>query len=245
MTSTKRLRIFAGPNGSGKTTLIKIVNDLHVHLGIYINADEIKIELDSQHFLDFNQYKLTLDIDHLKNSLQQSTFYISNEGEKLSAGLTAMNNFLFLDNVALKDNLLPLFLADYIRSILLTTCNKFTFETVMSHPSKLDFIRLAKSLGFRIYLYFVSLEDPIMNIARVEARVRQGGHDVPKEKIVNRYERTMNLLLDAIKLVDRAYLFDNSSTHPILFATSQHDEISMVNEEFAPDWFRKYVIDKL
>ena len=64
MTSTKRLRIFAGPNGSGKTTLIKIVNDLHVHLGIYINADEIKIELDSQHFLDFNQYKLTLDIDH-------------------------------------------------------------------------------------------------------------------------------------------------------------------------------------
>jgi len=245
MTSTKRLRIFAGPNGSGKTTLIKIVNDLHVHLGIYINADEIKIELDSQHFLDFNQYKLTLDIDHLKNSLQQSTFYISNEGEKLSAGLTAMNNFLFLDNVALKDNLLPLFLADYIRSILLTTCDKFTFETVMSHPSKLDFIRLAKSLGFRIYLYFVSLEDPIMNIARVEARVRQGGHDVPKEKIVNRYERTMNLLLDAIKLVDRAYLFDNSSTHPILFATSQHDEISMVNEEFAPDWFRKYVIDKL
>ena len=245
MTSTKRLRIFAGPNGSGKTTLIKIVNDLHVHLGIYINADEIKIELDSQHFLDFNQYKLTLDIDHLKNSLQQSTFYISNEGEKLSAGLTAMNNFLFLDNVALKDNLLPLFLADYIRSILLTICDKFTFETVMSHPSKLDFIRLAKSLGFRIYLYFVSLEDPIMNIARVEARVRQGGHDVPKEKIVNRYERTMNLLLDAIKLVDRAYLFDNSSTHPILFATSQHDEISMVNEEFAPDWFRKYVIDKL
>ena len=245
MTSTKRLRIFAGPNGSGKTTLIKIVNDLHVHLGIYINADEIKIELDSQHFLDFNQYKLTLDIDHLKNSLQQSTFYISNEGEKLSAGLTAMNNFLFLDNVALKDNLLPLFLADYIRSILLNTCDKFTFETVMSHPSKLDFIRLAKSLGFRIYLYFVSLEDPIMNIARVEARVRQGGHDVPKEKIVNRYERTMNLLLDAIKLVDRAYLFDNSSTHPILFATSQHDEISMVNEEFAPDWFRKYVIDKL
>jgi len=156
-----------------------------------------------------------------------------------------MNNFLFLDNVALKDNLLPLFLADYIRSILLNTCDKFTFETVMSHPSKLDFIRLAKSLGFRIYLYFVSLEDPIMNIARVEARVRQGGHDVPKEKIVNRYERTMNLLLDAIKLVDRAYLFDNSSTHPILFATSQHDEISMVNEEFAPDWFRKYVIDKL
>ena len=245
MTSTKRLRIFAGPNGSGKTTLIKLVNDLHVHLGIYINADEIKIELDSQYFLDFTKYELTLDIDHLKNSLRRSSFYISNESEKLSAGLTAMNNCLYLDSVALKDHKLSLFLADYIRSILLNTCDKFTFETVMSHPSKLDFIRLAKSLGYRIYLYFVSLEDPILNIARVEARVRQGGHDVPIDKIADRYERTMNLLLDAIKLVDRAYLFDNSSTHPILFATSQQNEISLVNSEYAPDWFQKYVIDKL
>jgi len=115
----------------------------------------------------------------------------------------------------------------------------------MSHPSKLDFIRFAKSRGYRIYLYFVSLEDPILNIARVEARVRQSGHDVPSDKIVERYFRTMNLLLDAIKLVDRAYLFDNSSTHPKLFAISQHDEISLIDTNYVPFWFQKYVINKL
>jgi len=245
MTSVKRLRIFAGPNGSGKSTLIKLVNELHVHLGVYVNADEIKVELDNLHFLDFNKYTVTLEIDHLKRSLHQSSFYLSTESEELSTCFSVMNNCLHIDSSVIKDNKLPSFLADYIRSLLLTICDKFTIETVMSHSSKLDFIRLAKSLDYRIYLYFVSLEDPIMNIARVEARVRQGGHDVPTDKIVDRYERTMNFLLDAIKLVDRAYLFDNSSTHPKLFATSQHDEISLINSDYVPGWFQKYVIDKL
>ena len=84
-----------------------------------------------------------------------------------------------------------------------------------------------------------------MNIARVEARVKLGGHDVPKDKIVDRYERTMNFLLDAIKLVDKAYLFDNSSTNPKLFATSQNDKITLVDSDYFPIWFQKYVIDKL
>ena len=42
----KRLRIFAGPNGSGKSTIIKVVTDAGVHLGLYINADEYKKELN-------------------------------------------------------------------------------------------------------------------------------------------------------------------------------------------------------
>ena len=241
----KRLRIFAGPNGSGKSTLVKIVDDLHVHLGVYVNADELKIELDRFQFLNFDKYEVTLDISHLKTSLQQSSFYLSIESEMLSEGLTSNGNCLNVDRVVVEDNKFPLFLADYIRLLLLATCERFTFETVMSHPSKLDFIRLAKSQGFRVYLYFVSLEDPIMNIARVKARVKQGGHDVPTDKIVNRYERTMNLLLDAIKLVDRAYLFDNSTTESKLVATSQNDEISLVDSNFVPGWFKKFVIDKL
>lgn len=245
MTSIKRLRIFARPNGSGKSTLVKVVSDLHVHLGVYVNADDIKIELDREHFLDFNNYAVVLNIAHLKTSLNHSSFYVSTEGDILSEGLTEMNNCLLINGQVLSDNKFPLFLTDYIRLLLLNTCDKFTFETVMSHSSKLDYIRIAKSLGYRIYLYFVSLEDPILNIARVEARVRQGGHNVPTDKIIVRYERTMNLLLDAVKLVDRAYLFDNSSTHPKLFAISQDDQISLVHSVYVPIWFQKYVINKL
>jgi len=115
----------------------------------------------------------------------------------------------------------------------------------MSHPSKLDYIKLAKGKGYRIYLYFVALDNPELSIARVKARVIQGGHDVPVDKIIDRYERTMNLLLEAIRLSDRAYIFDNSYSEPKMFAVVENDEISILNTDFAPAWFQKYVLDKL
>lgn len=46
----KRLRVFAGPNGSGKSTIKNIVLD-HVHLGTYINADELKVILSRERLL--------------------------------------------------------------------------------------------------------------------------------------------------------------------------------------------------
>jgi len=113
----------------------------------------------------------------------------------------------------------------------------------MSHPSKLDFIKKAKANGYKVYLYFVSLENPIMNVERVNARVQLGGHDVPEDKIISRYERTMDLLLDAIRLVDRAYFFDNSSESMRFFAKYQDKEV-LYEDEFIPVWFNDYVENK-
>ena len=115
MTTIKRLRIFAGPNGSGKSTLVKVVNDLQVHLGVYVNADELKIELDSKEYLDFDPYFITLDLNHLKSSLIKSTFYLPSKSELLSEGLTIIKNCLYINQLVLEDNSFPLFLADYIR----------------------------------------------------------------------------------------------------------------------------------
>jgi predicted ABC-type ATPase len=53
----------------------------------------------------------------------------------------------------------------------------------------------------------------------------------------------MNCLSDAIKLVDRAYIFDNSFKKPKLFATSQNEEISLLTD-YVPAWFDRYVIKK-
>ena len=91
----------------------------------------------------------------------------------------------------------------------------------------------------------MALDNPDLSIARVKARVIQGGHDVPIPKIIDRYERTMNLLLEVIRLSDRAFIFDNSYSEPKMFAVVENDEISIVNTDFAPAWFQKYVLDKL
>ncbi len=44
---------------------------------------------------------------------------------------------------------------------------------------------------------------------RVKQRVKNGGHPVEEIKIRERYFRTMHMLIDAIEVSDRAYLFDN------------------------------------
>ena len=63
----KRLRIFAGPNGSGKSTIIKVVTDAGVHLGLYINADEYKKELNKTHCFNFSNLNI---IHYLQNIWQ-------------------------------------------------------------------------------------------------------------------------------------------------------------------------------
>ena len=81
-----------------------------------------------------------------------------------------------------------------------------------------------------------------MNKGRVETRVLQGGHDVPADKIVERYERTMNLLLNVIRLSDRAFLFDNSYSEPKLFATVEANEISIEDSvDFVPRLVSSYM----
>lgn len=100
--------------------------------------------------------------------------------------------------------------ADFIRKKLLEKRVSFSFETVMSSPDKVELLERARLLGYRTYLYYIATEDPEINIARVKSRVHLGGHNVPKDKIVSRYARSLDLLLPAIRQSNRAYLFDNS-----------------------------------
>jgi predicted ABC-type ATPase len=85
-------------------------------------------------------------------------------------------------------------LADFIRQQLLINGISFTFETVMSHESKVDFLHKAKSNGYRVYLYFISTEDPEINISRVKVRVAQHGHHVDPEVIKTRYNKSLSHL---------------------------------------------------
>ena len=70
--SKKRLRIFAGPNGSGKTTITKIVES-YVKLGVYVNADELKVLLASHRSVDFSQYGLQLDSNKFLSAFKNSS----------------------------------------------------------------------------------------------------------------------------------------------------------------------------
>jgi len=101
-------------------------------------------------------------------------------------------------------------LAERLREDLLLQGISFCFETEFSHPSKIDFIARAKSLGYHIVLVYIHLETPELNEARVHQRVAEGGHDVPPQKIRSRIPRTMKYIATVLPLIDEARLLDNS-----------------------------------
>lgn len=100
--------------------------------------------------------------------------------------------------------------ADALRSGCVKEKVSFSFETVMSHSSKIEFLREAKSLSYFTTMYFIGTEDAALNVERVKQRVATGGHHVDADKIVARWTRTMELLRPAILACDVIHLFDNS-----------------------------------
>jgi predicted ABC-type ATPase len=101
-------------------------------------------------------------------------------------------------------------IADDQRAMCLKNKTSFSFETVMSHPSKIDVLKQAHERDFRTTLFYVSTENPDINVMRVKHRVSLGGHDVPESKIRERYYKSLNLLPEAIAHSDVTYLRDSS-----------------------------------
>jgi predicted ABC-type ATPase len=114
--------------------------------------------------------------------------------------------------------------ADRRRARALQERRSFSFETVMSHPSKIDEMREARAAGYRITFVGVALQDPELNVQRVALRVSEGGHDVPRDRIIARYFRTLALMPRAIAIAHRTLIFDNSDSEegPMLVLTTRH-----------------------
>lgn len=109
----------------------------------------------------------------------------------------------------------------------------------MSHPSKLEFLREAKEKGYRTYLYYVATEDWSINIEWVKAWVLKGGHPVARTKIIDRYVRSLGLLYEAVRLVDRAYVFDNSLTPQLIVRITDGQDVEY-EVTTIPDWVYQY-----
>ena len=101
-------------------------------------------------------------------------------------------------------------LAEAMRMEQLRLGKSFCFETVFSHPSKIDFIGHAKALGYQIILVLIHLSSAELNKARVGQRVLDGGHSVPAEKIESRIPRMLANVKTAIPLCDEVRVLDNS-----------------------------------
>lgn len=139
-------------------------------------------------------------------------------------------------------------IADRRREECIEARRSFSFETVMSHPSKVDILVRARSVGFFVQLFFVGTEDPEISIERVALRVAQGGHDVPTDRIIARWFRTMEQLSEAIEESDRAFIFDNTASGGVearrLISTWDRS-LGLEWYSPVPAWVQRYVLDPI
>jgi predicted ABC-type ATPase len=101
--------------------------------------------------------------------------------------------------------------ADALRRELIKQRESFVFETVFSDPmgDKLAFLKNAAKAGYTVVLCFVGIAGSEISEERVAMRVSQGGHDVPTEKLIARFPRTLANLKVAIRELPHVFVFDN------------------------------------
>jgi predicted ABC-type ATPase len=240
------MRAFGGPNGSGKSTLKKVLPEKL--LGVFLSPDEIEVEIRQAHFLEFSRYCVSTTAAEVLSFFTSSGFLKNNGLGDAASRLVFAKGRLQFGDVPVNSYFASV-AADFIRQKLLEQKATFTFETVLSHPGKVQVLAQAQAAGYRTYLYFVATDDPAINISRVQNRVKLGGHDVPEDRIRLRYYRSLDLLLDAIRHTNRAYIFDNSTDnadhkHTLLAEITDGRSIQIkVNR--VPVWFKRAVLDKI
>ena len=122
------------------------------------------------------------------------------------------------------DNMEAAKIAEKRREDYLDKHKGFCFETVLSTDRNLKLLKRAKDAGFFVRCYYVLTADPQINVARVASRVSAGGHDVPTEKIISRYDKALALVHELVPLCDVCHIYDNSLDAPYRIFKKRKEE---------------------
>lgn len=125
-----------------------------------------------------------------------------------------------------------------VTSLIMEQKLPFAFETVFSHwepqpdgrhySSKIAEIQNMQAAGYWVVLLFVGLVSPELSFFRVQTRREEGGHDVPRAKIFERFPRTQAAIGAASLIADMTLMFDNSRTKGRAFTLTRAQQRSKV-----------------
>lgn len=100
----------------------------------------------------------------------------------------------------------------------------FGFESTLSASTPIKLMKAAKEKGYQVVLLYFWLSSPQLSMERIRQRVSKGGHHIPDEVVVRRYERSMdNLRRKYLPLADVWMVFDNSNDNPELIAEGEQE----------------------
>lgn len=91
----------------------------------------------------------------------------------------------------------------------------FAFESTLSGRVYVSRLKRWKAAGYRIEIVYLRLTSPRLALRRVAARVRQGGHNVPRADVLRRFHRSWENFENIYRvLADSWTMYDNSGSSP-------------------------------
>jgi len=123
----------------------------------------------------------------------------------------------------------------------------FGLETTFSGNSEKKLIDDATKKGYYLYIVYIALSDPLLNVQRVRARVQNKGHFVDPSIVVRRYHKSMQQIIEVAPKVKALYLFDNSEAHykriASLRKSGARGEQNIIITTPLPGWSKQIIND--
>ena len=113
----------------------------------------------------------------------------------------------------------------------------FTQETTLSGQRPLRMIRQAKEAGYYVRLFYVGISSAKEALRRIENRVNKGGHNIPEEDVLRRFNERNEALAKVLDYVDEAVLFDNENGFAAI-AEYKNGEL-LAKGDYIPDWLKE------
>ena len=98
----------------------------------------------------------------------------------------------------------------------------FNEETTLTGKTIIKIIDKAKNLDYKIYLYYIGIDNPEIAKERVKNRIARGGHGISSNLIEKRYYESLKNLKEILLKFDKVYLYDNSKKYKNIFSFSNN-----------------------
>ncbi|EQD77103.1 hypothetical protein B1A_03116, partial [mine drainage metagenome] len=131
----------------------------------------------------------------------------------------------------------------------------YWFETTLGGNTITATLESALSTGLDVRIWYIGLKSPELHIARVAERVKHGGHDIPIDKIRERYDGSRRNLIRLLPRLTEVRVFDNSADAdpksgkrptPLLILHMQHGKIlDSIDLPQTPEWAKPIIIAAL
>jgi len=131
----------------------------------------------------------------------------------------------------------------------------YAFETTLGGSTITRLLGQALDAGVEVHVRYVGLEGVDLHIARVRTRVAEGGHDIPEEKIRERYVHSRHNLIRLLPRLTDLTIFDNSAESPpeqggrpeprLLLRTATGAVLQTAPLDSIPEWAKPIVMTAL